>query len=98
MDMNLFRKHLATKQKTVNEAMTPAEQRADRALSNTNKHLDKAGESLDQALEALEQYLHNDSLSAEERRETKAALQKLERVQQALEDAADLVPLATKNY
>jgi hypothetical protein len=95
MDINLFRKSLASKQKLLNED-TPQERRAKAALNNTNKFLDKAEEALLYASDNLTEYLEasHGLLSPEEKRDMVNAAKELNALLAQLQKTGKKVPIA----
>lgn len=99
MDINLFKKSLASKQNLLKEASGyDPSKAASKSLDNTNKFLDKADEALMYALDHLGDYIEyakdGKLLSSEESRAINQAFKEIEALRNQLLKSGNKVPVA----
>jgi hypothetical protein len=97
MDLDLFKKSLASKQKLLKEESSD-ERNANKALDNANKFLDKAEDALVEVSEYLVDFIHFSdmakSFAPRERQQMMDALKELKALQAQLSKTANKIPVA----
>lgn len=98
MDINLFRKSLASKQNILKEESSD-ERNANRTLRDTNKHLDAAQTALEYAAESLDEYISYATaakvFAPGEKQSFQTALRELNALIKQLSKVDEKIPVST---